>query len=229
MGAMKQILTLHGWATSIEKWGTFVEESAKLGIRLKIPFIPGLTKKVRQPWALIDYVDWLKKQVKTRKIILLGHSSGGRIALAFAVKYPQNVKKLILIDSAGIYHNELTLRIKRILFKNLALLGKKIIHSNKLRSLLYQFAGESDYKNANPLQRQIMINLISQDLTPFLKKIQVPTLIIWGEKDTITPLSDGKLMNKLISKSKLEIIKKAGHCPHFTHPKEVTEKIYAYL
>jgi pimeloyl-ACP methyl ester carboxylesterase len=43
--------------------------------------------------------------------VLLGHSNGGRIALAFAEKYPDKVKQLVLIDSAGIYHNEFSIRL----------------------------------------------------------------------------------------------------------------------
>lgn len=229
MGAMTEILALHGWTTSIEKWGPLVEGLLEKNIRLKIPSIPGLTKKISKSWTLEDYIDWLKKQIKTKKVVLLGHSNGGRIAIAFSATYPQSVKQLILIDSAGIYHNEFPIKIKRFLFKSAAKLGKKITLPENLRNLLYKLAKEEDYKNADPLQRQIMTNLISQDLTPILSKIKIPTLLLWGEKDKTTPLSDGKLMHKLIKGSKLEIIKGARHSPHYTNSKEVAEKINEYL
>lgn len=228
MGTVTEILALHGWTTSTEKWGAVVDSLREKGIKVKIPSIPGLTKKISKPWTLEDYVSWLKKQVRTKKIILLGHSNGGRIALSFAARYPQNLKALILIDSAGIYHNELPLKIKRLLFQGLAKLGKKITSQEKLRNILYKLSGESDYKNATSLQRQIMVNLISLDLTPILTKIKTPTLIIWGQDDKTTPLTDGKLMHKLIKNSKLKIIK-GRHCPHYTHPKEVAEIIHDYL
>lgn len=229
MGTMKEILALHGWTTSIEKWGPFVTQMSKLGIRIKIPLVPGLTKKISKVWTLADYVNWLKKIVGTKEVILLGHSNGGRIALSFAAKYPQNLTALILIDSAGIYHHELPLKIKRLLFQSLAKLGKKITSQEKLKKYLYKLTREPDYKNATPLQRQIMVNLIYQDLTPILKKITTPTLIIWGENDRTTPLSDSKLMHKLIKNSQLEIIKGSGHCPQYTHPKEVAKIICEYL
>lgn len=229
MGAVKEILVLHGWATSIEKWGPFVKLLSEKGIKPIIPLVPGLTKKISQPWTLNDYVSWLKKMVGTKKITLLGHSNGGRIALAFARKYPQNLKKLILIDSAGIYHNELPIRVKRAIFKTLAKIGKKITPSNKLRDLLYKLTKESDYKNADKVQQQTMVNLISQDLTPILTKIKTPTLIIWGKDDKTTPLSDGKLMKQLIPDSQLKIIADSKHSPQFTHPKEVIRIINEYL
>lgn len=229
MGTMKEILALHGWTITIEKWGAFVTQMAKLGIRIKILLVPGLTKKITKVWTLEDYVDWLKKQVGTKRVILLGHSNGGRIALAFAVKYPNCVSKLILIDSAGIYHDQLPLKMKRFLFRGVAKLGKKIIPSENLRNILYKLTRESDYKNATPLQRQIMVNLISLDLTPILKKIKTPTLIIWGQNDKTTPLADGKLMHKLIKNSKLEILKGSGHSPHYTKSGKVAKIINEYL
>ena len=228
MGAIKEILALHGWTTSIEKWGPFSESFSKVNIRLKIPSIPGLMKKISKPWTLQDYVDWLKKQIGSKKVILLGHSNGGRIALAFVAKFPQNVKQLILIDSAGIYHKDLGLKIKRLVFYSAAKIGKKLPLAKLFRALLYKLAGEKDYQDADLIQRQIMVNLLSQDLIPILKKIKTPTLIIWGGNDKITPLADGKLMHKLIKNSKLEITA-GGHCPHYTHPKEIAKIIHEYL
>ena len=229
MGTMKEIIALHGWTTSIEKWGPLLDNLRELNIKVKLPLIPGLTKKITQPWTLDNYVDWLRKQVATKKVILLGHSNGGRIALAFTAKYPNLVSKLILIDSAGIYHNELHIRIKRRLFKSLALIGKKIASSEKLRNILYKLAQESDYQKADKIQRQILINLTTQDLTPILSKIKIPALIIWGKDDKITPFSDGKLIHKLIKNSKLEVMFNSKHSPHYTHPGEVAKIIHEYL
>ncbi len=229
MGTVKEILALHGWAVSTEKWESISKELSKKGIKLNLPNIPVLTEKADKAWDLNNYVSWLKKQIGTKKVVLLGHSNGGRIALAFAQKYPENLKKIILIDSAGIYHNELPLKIKRFIFKGLASVGKKITTSESLRKYLYKLTGESDYKKANHIQRQTMVNLISEDLQPMLGNIKTPTLIIWGENDKATPLSDGKLMQKLIKGAKLKVINGAKHSPHFTHPKEVAEIINEYL
>lgn len=226
---MTEVLALHGWTTSIEKWGQFTDSLREKNIKIKIPTIPGLTKKIAKPWTLDDYVNWLKKIVGSKKVILLGHSNGGRIALAFTIKYSKNVSKLILLDSAGIYHNELPIRIKRGLFKSLAVIGKKFTTNEKLRDIIYKLTRENDYKKADKIQRQIMVSLMSVDLTPKLKQIRVPTLIIWGEKDNTTKLSDGKLMHKLIKNSKFEIIKNSRHSPHYTHPKEVAKILSEYL
>lgn len=226
---MKEIIVLHGWAYTTDKWGEFINFLKEKGIRVNLLKIPGLTKASNKTWTLEGYVNWLKKEIGNKKVILVGHSNGGRIVLAFTSQYPENVEKLILIDSAGIYHDELNLRIKRFFYNKVAKIGQKLFPSQSLRNMLYKIIGEGDYKDANPLQKQTMLNLISQDLTPQLHNIETPVLIIWGQHDTITPLVDGKLMHQLINGSKLEIIKNAKHSPQFTHPKEVAQIIYEYL
>lgn len=226
MGPIKKIYILHGWAYSTEKWNPFVELLKKNGICAKLLNIPGLTKDSDKVWELNSYVEWLKRNIdlEKNKITLLGHSNGGRIALAFAAKYPENLSSLILLDSAGIYHNQLHVRLKRVVFKAIAKFGKKVTSSEKIKNLVYKIARAQNYRDASPNMKQTMLNLISYDLTPILSKIAVQTVIVWGENDQVTPLYDGKLMHKLIKNSKLIVIKSARHSPQFTHPKEVYEK-----
>lgn len=216
------IVVLHGWSTETEKWNPFLKE-----VQGELLKIPGLTEKIKKPWILDDYVQWLNNRI-SKKAILIGHSNGGRIALAFAAKYPEKVEKLILIDSAGIYHKDFYLQLKRLIFKGVAKLGKKITKSNTLKNIIYRLAGESDYNNAGPIAKQTMVNLISSDLTPILDKINTPTLIIWGGKDKVTPLSDGKLMHRKIKGSILKIVD-ARHSPQFTNVTEVAKIIHEYI
>lgn len=226
MGAVENILILHGWAYSTEKWEPFVASLRNNGFNTELLKIPGLTEKLDSVWNIDNYVEWLNRKIgKGEKAILIGHSNGGRILLAFAAKYPEKIKHLILIDSAGIYHDELPIRLKRFIFQSLAGVGKKFSKSDSLRKLLYKLAGEKDYEKAAPFVRQTMINLINFDVTESLSKIKIPTLIIWGKEDKTTPPSDGQFVHKLIKGSKLHIIKTAKHSPQFTHVDEVTQVI----
>ncbi len=230
---MKKVIILHGWTYSTEKYETINELLKAKGLKTSILKVPGFTKKLYtdKAWNLDDYINWLKQILdkEKEKVTLIGHSNGGRIALNFAVKYPQKLSNLILIDSAGIYHNELAIRLKRLFFGTLAKIGKKLTSSEKLRSLLYKMTGERDYRNASSHMRKTMVNLMKSDMSLNLEKVNVPTLIIWGEKDKTTPLSDGILLNRLIKNSKLEIIKDAHHSPHFTNAQEVAKIIYEHI
>jgi pimeloyl-ACP methyl ester carboxylesterase len=228
---MKKIIILHGWTNNLDKWRPFVDDLKTKGFSVNLLKIPGLTESLKEVWRLEDYVEWLKNitDKEKEKIILIGHSNGGRIALSFTNLYPEKVEKLILLDSAGIYHNELQHRIKIFAFKTLAKIGKKISSSKTLEDLLYKFAREGDYRKSNPIMKQTMINLLNSNKDLNIFRISVPTLIIWGKEDKITPLSDGKLMNELIKNSKLEVISGAKHSPMFTHTQEVAKIIYEYL
>lgn len=227
MGTLKKIVILQGWTYTTEKWTDFVSSLKKVGFEVELPKIPGLTEESSEVWDLEKYSDWLNKLLEKYedKVILLGHSNGGRIAINYAVKYPDKLEKLILIDSAGIFHNELPIRLKRIVFKNISKIGKKFTKSDILRKVLYKFAREGDYEKASENMQKTIVNLINTDLKPILGEIKVPTLIIWGENDKITSIKDAYLMNKLIKKSRLNIIKGARHSPFFTNPGEVIKII----
>lgn len=229
---MKKIIILHGWTYSLEKWQPFLELLRKKGIGSVMLNVPGLTSKKEKVWSIENYINWLRDIVDKEKdkVILIGHSNGGRIAINFAIKYPEKISKLILIDSAGIYHNELPLALKRVIFKTLAkFVAQALGQARLLRNLFYKIIGESDYNNASLSMKQTMINLMNSDKSLKIGNIQTPTLIIWGEEDKITPLSDGIIMNKLIKNSKLEIIENARHAPQFTHPNQVAEIIFSNL
>lgn len=231
MGSLTKVFILHGWTYSTEKWLPFINSLNTKKLEVRLLKIPGLTEELETVWNLDNYVEWLKRVVDKQKdkVILIGHSNGGRISLAFAAKYSSKISKLILIDSAGIYHNDLPIRLKRIIFKTIAKFGKKITKSETLKKALYKFTKEVDYKDASPIVRETMINLITSDISDRLNKIITPTLIIWGEFDKITPTKDSLLMHKLIKNSKLVIIKDAKHSPQFTNTKEVAAKIYEYI
>lgn len=223
MGAIKKIVILHGWTYSLDKWSGFVKLLKENNFDVEIAKIPGLTQESDKYWTLEKYTDWLDTILRRyeNKIILLGHSNGGRIAINYTAKYPDKIEKLILIDSAGIFHNEIPIRLKRLIFKNISKVGKKFTKSDLLRKLLYKFAREGDYQKANENMKKTITDLIKTDLKPILGKITVPTLIIWGENDQVTPIGDAYVMQKNIEGSKLSIIKGARHSPFFTNPDEV--------
>jgi pimeloyl-ACP methyl ester carboxylesterase len=225
---MNKIIILHGWTKNLDKWSVFIDALREKGISAELLKIPGLTEKLDKAWDLPDYVQWLRDIVDKEKdkVILMGHSNGGRIALSFVNSYPEKVKKLILIDSAGIYHNKLPHRIKILVFKTIAKIGRKITSSKTLEDLLYKLAGEGDYRKSNPTVKQTMINLLNSDKNLDVSKIMTPTLIIWGADDKITPLSDGILINELLKNSKLKIVSEAKHSPMYTHTQEVVKIIY---
>lgn len=222
MGIMKKIVIIPGWTYSVDRWANLSGELKKSGFNIEILKVPGLTQSSNEVWDLKKYAQWLKGELESEhEVTLVGHSNGGRIAIAYAIENPRKLSGLVLINSAGIFHNEPLLRLKRFVFRILSKTGKKIGLFKKFNWVLYKLAREHDYEKANPNMRETMKNLIYKDLTPLLSKIKTPTLIIWGENDKITPVSDAKKMKTEVKNSKLFSIKGAGHSPFYTHPRQV--------
>ncbi|MDE6655689.1 MAG: alpha/beta hydrolase, partial [Anaeroplasmataceae bacterium] len=110
--------------------------------------------------------------------ILCGHSYGGRVAIVYASKY--SVEKLVLISSAGIKQKlKFSKRFKIRVYKIL----KKCHMPVKM--------GSSDYQNADNVKRIMLVKAVNRDLKAEMKLIAAPTLLLYGTKDTVTPLSLG--------------------------------------
>ncbi|OGG50326.1 hypothetical protein A2704_05265 [Candidatus Kaiserbacteria bacterium RIFCSPHIGHO2_01_FULL_54_36b] len=216
---------LHGWTYSTATWDPLLEALRARGADVEFLEIPGLTDGTNPVWTLDEYVKWLEEKTAAHdKIILYGHSNGGRISLAYTAKHPEKVARLILEDSAGIPPRGLR-RIKRDVFKRLSHIGHVFTRSETLRNLLYKVVRENDYRAATPEMKKTMANLLSVDLSLILHKIQCPTLIIWGADDRTTLLRDGEILHQGIRGSRMKIIPDARHSPHITHVQEVADLV----
>lgn len=219
-----KVYALHGWAYSTEKWADFTAALKKRHIDLEILRIPGLTAELEEVWDIDDYIKWMSEELPSEPVVLLGHSNGGRLALNYAWVYPERVKHIILLDSAGVYHGGLQ-QIKRWVFRTIAKLGKKITSSEKAKAYLYKLARVRDYKEAPPHMKQVMQNMIDSDKSIMFEEIQTPTTILWGADDRVTPLADGVTLHQRIVHSTFHVIDEARHSPHFTHAEEVADHI----
>lgn len=185
--------------------------------------------------SIYDYANLIKDFIRIKEIdnpILIGHSFGGRIGIILTGLYKIHIKKMILIDAAGIKHKKkLKAKIKQFVYKGLKKIGKllpkkiRTIYLNKLIDIF----GSTDFKNLDQNIRKTFIKVINEDLTKYLNNINTSTLIIWGENDYDTPLDDGKLMNVKIEDSGLIVIPNAGHFPYLEYPYYINKIILEFL
>ena len=170
---------------------------------------------------------------KNKQGILIAHSFGGRIAIKYAVKYPEKIEKLILTGAAGIKHS---LSKKQKMFSFMAKTGKTIFSlpviskfQNYAEKLLYKIIREKDYQKASLRMKEIMKNVLAEDLKLILEKIEIPTLLVWGKLDNSTPLSDGKLMHEKIENSEMIIFEDANHSLPYQKSEEFTKRIINFI
>jgi pimeloyl-ACP methyl ester carboxylesterase len=125
--------------------------------------------------------------------------------------------KNILIDSAGIkskltINKKIKIKVFKILKKLSNLFFIKSLFPNLEDNLKNKF-GSADYNSASNIMKETLVKLVNEDLTDKLTSINVPTLLIWGDKDTATPIEHAKIMNEKIKDSGLVVYE---NCSHFS-------------
>jgi pimeloyl-ACP methyl ester carboxylesterase len=209
-----EILILHGWGQDKSLWEVNVKQLKHIA-KTKAIDLPGFGKEplVSTHWGIPEYAHWVGNYIKENKlkeVVLIGHSFGGRIAGYLASQNPSWLKYLIVEGSPLLYRptKQTIWRIK--LYKAM----KRFLPAS-IRHLFY--AGElQDAHNRN--LGTIFRNVVNFDQTKIIKKIKVPTLIIWGGNDTTVPLYVAQEIHSLIPKSELTVIRNAGHTAHLDNP-----------
>ena len=207
-GKGEVVVWLHGWAKgySKEKYQGLVDKLA-LNFRVVALDFPGFggSSLPPKPWGVGDFADAMVEFIKKLGIeeyVLAGHSFGGRVAIKMASNKKNTIKKLILVDSAGIERKGVMVKLRLVLAK---------LVPARLRAVVGGNLGAKDYRETMGVMRESMKLVVGENLEADLAKVNVPTLLVWGEKDGLTPLWQGKLMNRLIAGSKLVVVSGANH------------------
>ena len=216
------VVMLHGWGANCE---LFRNAATVIAAKYKTvaPDFPGFGQTPEPPgeWTVDDYTDLTVKFIEAlglKKVILLGHSFGGRVIIKMANRadLPFEITKIILVDSAGIRPEKTS---EQKMKENVSKFGKKLLSgSPKLLNKLQSMTGSQDYRDASPLMRRILVNVVNEELKDLLPTIRQSTLLIWGTADTATPLSDAKLMEQLLPDAGLAEIPGAGHYSFLENP-----------
>ncbi len=202
-GKGKDVVLLHGWGQNIEMMEPLGKNLCENN-RITILDFPGFgsSQKPEIAYTIYDYTTILHdflEELKVNNPILIGHSFGGRVAICYASKY--EVSKLVLLASPFRSQEKRGLKIK--ILKSL----KKIKCLDGLAEVAKKHMGSRDYRNADGVMREILVNTVTANLENEVKKINVPTLIIWGENDNEVPVSEAKVLEKMIPDSAAIILK----------------------
>jgi len=232
------ILILHGWGGSSDSWIKTSEILAKNGFKVICPDFPGFgkSKTPKEPWEVSNYVNFIDELVKktiNEPFFLLAHSFGGRVAIKFAINFPQKLRKLILCNSAGIKPKP---DLKTKIIFCLAKIGNAIFTPKPLtrfkdgaQNLFYLFLRHKDYVKADGTMKETMKKVVEEDLLPLLPQIKTKTLIVWGQRDKLVPIKYAYIFKEKIKNSELKILPKIGHSPHLEVPEKLTKVIIQFL
>lgn len=212
-GEGKDVLCLVGWGQDSQMFQPTADHLADR-FRVTVVDYPGFgqSESMHEAWDVDGYVQWLDALLKVLDVkdpIIIAHSFGARLAIKYQLTRP--VHKLILTGAAGIRPKRSLDTVLRIYsFKVLKLIFK-LPFLVKYQEPLRKLFGSEDYKAISGVLRASFVKIVNEDLTPYLKHIEVPTLLIWGDQDDATPLWMGKKMEKEIKDAGLVIFENDGH------------------
>lgn len=220
------IIILHGWGLNGAKYSELSALLKKEGYLVYAPDFPGFGSEPLKKESMIldDYVEFLKDYINENKIenpILIGHSFGGRVALKYAWKHKDKISKVILSGAPIIRYVPFS---KKIVGGVISASGKllnffPVCIKNPLRKVLYCSIGEWDYYKSGKL-KETFKNIISEDLIQFMREVKTPVGLIWGEEDSITPVSIADKIKEINPKVKSIIIPNANHGVPYRNPQE---------
>lgn len=183
----------------------------------------------------VEVLDCFLDNLKIQQTSIVGHSLGGWIAASFALKSPQAVDKLVLMDAAGVWGDTRELPVDfrvstrdhlREVFDHL--FYDKSLASDELIDFAYaQHLARGDGYTISDILQNLRDG--EERLDDVIGKLSVPTLLLWGEQDEIIPLATGRRMHQLIRDSRLQIIPECGHLPELEKPAEVVRSVLEFL
>jgi pimeloyl-ACP methyl ester carboxylesterase len=182
-----------------------------------------------------EYVDWLRKYIKGngyRDVVLAGHSFGGAIALMHALKYPQELKGIIIIGSGGRLrvHSTFLTPCKEAIKGDPHKWHEMIEEWYRRTSADYRRRVIEKHKAVGPA---VMLNDFlccdKFDIMNRVHEIKLPALIICGESDVMTPVKYASYLGTKIANSRVVIVPGAGHFVFAEKPEVVNKAIEDFL
>lgn len=227
------LMLLHGLFGALSNFFDIIEHF-KATHKVVIPILPlyDLPLEESTVGGFVDYVERFVAWKNYDKVIVMGNSLGGHIALIYALHNPEKIKGVVLTGSSGLFESamgdsypkrgdyEYIKKKAELTFHNPAFATKELVDE------LFDIVNDR-----NKVIRVLTTakSAIRQNLAEEVAKITAPTLLIWGNNDTITPPFVGEEFHKLIPNSKLLFIDKCGHAPMMEQPEEFNQYLSEFL
>ncbi len=237
----KRVVLLHGWGCSGDMMKNVGERLAKDMTVLAVDFpAHGQSAQPPEPWGVPEFAACLKELLTKLDFLpcnVIAHSFGGRVAIELASADRTIFDRIILTGAAGIqpkqseHSSQRTSTYKKL--KSVVAAAEKLrifgSLTDKWQEALIQKYGSKDYAALSPQMRKTFVKVVNYDQTEKLHCIQNSTLLVWGDKDTETPLWMGQLMEKEIPDSALIVLNGGTHFAYLEHAARFAAIAHSFL
>ncbi len=232
-GQGRDVILLHGWGQNMQMMSA-AENYLNQYFRVWNLDFPGFgeSDEPDAAWGVSDYEDFLDDFIRVNgisEVILIGHSFGCRAAIRYAADHPDTVRKMCLTGAAGIRPKqtaEMKLRTKAYKAGKWFL---KATGQNKKLEELQNRSGSADYRNARGVMRETFVKVVNDDVTPVLKDVRCPVLLVWGSEDTAAPLWMGQMMEKEMPDAGLAVFEGDDHFAYWHQPDRFNRVLDIFL
>lgn len=240
--AEKTAVILQGWGTEMGLYDSVaaaINDSYRV-VQLDFPGF-GASDEPREPWNVDRFADFVCDffdALGITKTTLIGHSYGGRVIMKLAARQsrgeiPLEIQKIVLIDSAGVMperSKKQKLSVRRYKIKK-KFLTSKPIHAMFPEVIDYWLSkqGSDDYRAASSVMKACLVMAVNEDLKDIMPLVKPETLLVWGDLDTVTPIGDAKIMEKLMPNAGLAVIPGTGHSSFLQKPDQFRAIVRSFL
>lgn len=248
-GSGPTLVLIHGTAASLHTWDDWTQSLSRdfEVLRMDLPAF-GLTGPRQDgDYSMKNYVSFVSDFLASQNIdscYMGGNSLGGAIAWNYAIDYPQQVQKLILLDAAGAPRSgDLPFIFKLANTPLLSRLLTKVTPRSIIRSNIQQVYFDDDLiseklidryhdMSRRPGNRQAFVDRAQKQFeleTNRLVEIKCPTLIQWGVYDEWIPVEDAQFFENKIPNSRVLLYQNAGHVPMEEIPDQTSKDAKSFL
>jgi pimeloyl-ACP methyl ester carboxylesterase len=227
------LLLLHGLFGALSNWNDVIRHFSS-SYRIVIPLMPIYTLPLLNTnvKALSEFVYDFISFKGYKDITLVGNSLGGHVTLVYVKKHPQNIKAMVLTGSSGLYENAMGGTFPKR--EDYNFIKQKVEYTFYDPKTATKELVDEVFEIVNDKGKLIRIlslakSAIRHNMSDDLKYMNIPTCLIWGKNDTVTPPEVAEEFHRLLPKSDLFFIEKCGHAPMMEQPNDFNRILEAWL
>src|SRR5882672_10432765 len=232
-GEGQVLMLLHGLFGALSNWEDVVSHYSK-HLRVVIPMLPIYEMPIKEA-GLVGLREFTEKFVDTMQLdnmIIMGNSLGGHVGILYTLNNPGKVAKLVLTGSSGLFENTMGGSYPRR--GSYDYIRERVAYTFYDPNVASKELVDEVFETTKSIPKCMRIVAIAKsaqrnNLALELANIKVPTLLVWGLNDTITPPMVAHEFNRLIPNSKLKFIDKCCHAPMMEHPETFNDIVEDFL
>jgi len=237
-GTGKEVLVfLHGWGGTSESFQSLAPHIARQSrVKVIVPDLPGFGKSENPPasgWDTRDYEAWLEaflKMLDIHKAHFYGHSFGCRVIVRLLLAHPEKALKVILTGAAGIKWPPSFREKVSLLLSKKCVQCKKLIPAKLQQLIISKIFGARDWGSAPEALKPTLKKVLEEaDFREDLPRITHPVLLLWGARDSVTPIKSGRVFEEKLPHATLKIFSNGRHGIHRTHEDKIVKFVTKFL